>query len=345
MAPLASTAMAIDPPAGAERRASLLGVKLRALVDGGAEASAPAGLGIGVGLLAEGTAWVLVDVDAAHPADRMLGPALAWAVRQGADRLVVMSDHPLGVVARRAGLFDMPIEVRRVDGRSLVGVEAVPVVAEPAVPDEHLGFAAVIAAAGATPTSEHGVLSGEVAGLEVCRAVTDAHTGEPRLEVGIGAHDRETFQMLHGARPTLEALRDVVDHVAAHRAAGAPRHPLNLIAASRLLRARLVEHPGLLGDHEVTDLTPVSPPMPRTNLKDELPCAALAGDGRTLVVCSSGVDLDVVPFAADAAAMHGAHRCLIAVPARDIVAIQQRLATLVRVPTHFLPIQPFPIAP
>jgi hypothetical protein len=211
--------------------------------------------------------------------------------------------------------------------------------------DEHLAFRDLVLAAGAEPVVEHGVLAGEVAGLEVCRAVTDANTGDARLEVGIGAHDRETFQMLHGARPTLEALRDVVDHVAAHRAAGAPRHPLNLIAASRLLRARLVEHPGLLGDHEVTDLTPVSPPMPRTNLKDELPCAAMAVDGRTLVVCSSGVDLDVVAFAADAAAMHGAERCLIAVPARDIVAIQQRLATLVRVPTQFVPIHFSPVAP
>ena len=208
-----------------------------------------------------------------------------------------------------------------------------------------VALAAVIAAAGATPISEHGVLSGEVAGLEVCRAITDAHTGEPRLEVGIGAHDRETFQMLHGARPTLDALRDVVDHVTAHRAAGAPRHPLNLIAASRLLRARLVEQPELLRAHEVTDLAPVSPPMPRTNLKDELPCAAISADGRTLVVCSSGVDLDVVAFAADAAAMHGAERCLIAVPARDVVAIQQRLATLVRVPTQFVPIHFSPVAP
>ncbi|MEI6401228.1 MAG: hypothetical protein WCP59_03470 [Actinomycetota bacterium] len=337
--------MVIESSAGAERHAALLGVKLRALVGGAAEGCAPAGLGIGVGLVAEGTAWVLVDVDGAHPADRMLGPALAWAVRQGADRLVVMSDHPLGVVARRAGLFDLPVEVRRVDGRSLVAVDAVAVVAEPPVSDAHLGFAGVIAAAGATPTCEHGVLSGEVAGLEVCRAVTDANTGEPRLEVGIGAHDRETFQMLHGARPTLDALRDVVDHVTAHRAAGAPRHPLNLIAASRLLRARLVEQPELLRAHEVTDLAPVSPPMPRTNLKDELPCAAISADGRTLVVCSSGVDLDVVAFAADAAAMHGAERCLIAVPARDVVAIQQRLATLVRVPTQFVPIHFSPVAP
>lgn len=337
--------MAIDPPAGAERRAALLGMKLRALVDGGAEASAPAGLGIGVGLLAEGTAWVLVDVDAAHPADRMLGPALAWAVRQGAERLVVMSDHPLAVVARRARLFTLPIDVMRVEGRSMVAVEPVAVAAEVPVPDAHLGFTDVIVAAGASPVVEHGVLSGEVAGLEVCRAVTEPHAGVARLEVGIGAADRETFQMLHGERPTLEALREVVEHVAAHRTPAAPQHPLNLIAASRLLRARLVEQPGLIGVDGLSALAPVSPPAPRLNLKDELPCAALSGDGRTLVVCTSGIDLDVVPFAADAALMHGAERCVIAAPTRDIAPIQQRLAALVRVPTHFAPIKVSPVAP
>jgi hypothetical protein len=343
--------MSTDPSAAAQRRGLLLGAKLRTLVADRTgtgvpdDAVGPTGLGVGVGLVADGVAWVLLDAEPSRNDGRGLGPALAWAVRQGAQRVVVLGDHDLAVVARRAALFDMPIEVLQVDGRELAPAGAAAPPGEVPVVDAHLTFRDLVVAAGAEPVVEHGVLAGEVAGLEVCRAVTDANTGEARLEVGIGAHDRETFQMLHGARPTLDALRDVVAHVAAHRAAGAPRHPLNLIAASRLLRARLAEHPGLLGDHEVTDLTPVSPPMPRTNLKDELPCAAMAGDGCTLVVCSSGVDLDVVPFAADAAAMHGAHRCLIAVPARDIVAIQQRLATLVRVPTHFLPIQPFPIAP
>ena len=343
--------MSTDPSVAAQRRGLLLGAKLRTLVADRTgtgvpdDAVGPSGLGVGVGLVADGVAWVLLDTDAGRNDGRGLGPALAWAVRQGAQRVVVLGDHDLGVVARRAALFDMPIEVLQVNGRDLVTAVAAAPPGEAPVADEHLAFRDLVLAAGAEPVVEHGVLAGEVAGLEVCRAVTDAHTGVARLEVGIGAHDRETFQMLHGARPTLEALRDVVAHVTAHRAAGAPRHPLNLIAASRLLRARLVEHPGLVGGDEALGITPVSPPMPRNNLKDELPCAAISADGRTLVVCSSGVDLDVVPFAADAADMHGADRCLIAVPARDVVAIQQRLAVLVRVPTRFVPIQPLSVAP
>ena len=43
--------------------------------------------------------------------------------------------------------------------------------------------------------------------------------------------------------------------------------------------------------------------MPRPNVKDRVPCTALGRreDGsRVLVVCSVGVDLDLVPYAVDA---------------------------------------------
>ena len=341
--------MSTDPSAAAQRRGALLGAKLRTLVADRTgtgvpdDALGPTGLGVGVGLVADGVAWVLLD---AGRSDGLgLGPALAWAVRQGAQRVVVLGDHDLGVVARRAALFDMPVEVLQVDGREVTTAVAAAPPDEVPVADEHLTFRDLVVAAGAEPVVEHGVLAGEVAGLEVCRAVTDANTGEARLEVGIGAHDRETFQMLHGARPTLEALRDVVAHVAVHRTPQAPQHPLNLIAASRLLRSRVAARPAVLGDDAVHGLVPVAPPVARTNVKDEAPCAALSADGATLVVCSTGIDLDVVPFAADAAAMHGASRCLIAVPARDLVAVQQQVAGLVRVPTRLVAIHFPPVAP
>lgn len=343
--------MSTDPAAAAQRRGVLLGAKLRTLVADrtGAgvpdDATGPTGLGIGVGLVADGVAWVLLDADTGRNDGRGLGPALAWAVRQGAQRLVVLGDHDLGVVARRAALFDLPIEVLQVHGRSLAPAAAAPPLRDVPVAAEHLAYRDLVVAAGAEPVVEHGVLAGEVAGLEVCRAVTDPHTGEARLEVGIGAHDRETFQMLHGARPTLDALRDVVAHVAVHRTPQAPQHPLNLIAASRLLRSRVVAQPAVLGDDGVHGLVPVAPPVARTNVKDEAPCAALSAGGATLVVCSTGIDLDVVPFAADAAAMHGASTCLVAVPARDLVAVQQQVAGLVRVPTRLVAIHFPPVAP
>ena len=60
------------------------------------------------------------------------------------------------------------------------------------------------------PNVEHGVVTGEVRGLEVCRVVDDPHTGAVRLEVGVGAHDREAFTIMHGDVPTVDALAGVV---------------------------------------------------------------------------------------------------------------------------------------
>jgi hypothetical protein len=133
--------------------------------------------------------------------------------------------------------------------------------------------------------------------------------------------------MLHGDRPTAEALADVVRSVTSHRQPGAPRHPLNLLAQERALRARLVADPSLIG---ATSVEPVAPPVPRVNVKDAVPCVAAAViDGRRVaVVCSSGVDIDVVPFAVDARAAMGSAECLIVLPARDALDIQHRLAGL-----------------
>ena len=47
--------------------------------------------------------------------------------------------------------------------------------------------------------------------------------------------------------PHYEALADVVRAVAHHRRDGAPQHPLNQLAASRRLRARLLANPALVG--------------------------------------------------------------------------------------------------
>ena len=91
------------------------------------------------------------------------------------------------------------------------------------------------------------MLAGEVRGLEVCRVVDDEALGTTRLEVGVGAHDREAFQMLHGDVPAVESLARIVDVVASHRRVDAPRHPLNRLAAERFIRWRVVEDPSLIG--------------------------------------------------------------------------------------------------
>ena len=319
------------------RRHQLNAIKLRALVrdhlgapdstmprdvsSSGMEPDGGGDFGGGAALLVDGVAWVLLDEQPA----RGLGAALAWALRRDAAALHVLAERGTGLLARRAQGFGFPVSVWHVEGRALLPALAEPLPVPSLLPAEHLALSSMIAEGGALPVVEHGVLAGEVDGLEVCRAVTDPYTDAVRLEVGVGAHDREAFQMLHGDRPTAEALADVVRSVADHRRPGARPHPLNLLAQERALRASLVAQPHLIG---ATEVTAVAPPVPRANVKDAVPCVATATiDGRPFaVVCSSGVDLDVVPFAIDSRAALGVPDCLVVLPVRDALDIQRRLA-------------------
>ena len=227
------------------QRARLNAIKLRALVaehTGDAVAVDAPEFEPGAALVHGGVAWVLLD---AQPAKR-LGAALAWALRHQAERLHVIAESGTGVLARRAAEFALPIEVWHAEGRALL-----PAVAEPhepvlPLPPHHESFRGLIIEGGATPLVEHGALVGEVAGLEVCRVVDDPYLDTTRLEVGIGAHDREAFSMLHGDVPSVDSLARVVGVVAQHRRVGAPQHPLNTLAAERFLRWRIQQQPELV---------------------------------------------------------------------------------------------------
>jgi hypothetical protein len=308
------------------RRAALLRMKLGALVrDHAGEAPAVLGtFGGGAALVRDGEAWVLADE---RPA-RALGPALAWARQQEVARLHVLVDdlEAAGVLARRATYFLDPPEVLVVDGRALEPAVAAPLapLPPPPVPAAALALVPLL----------------EVAGLEVCRAVIDGDTGAARLEVGVGAHDREAFQLVHGDVPPVDALAGVVAAVSEHRRPGAPPHPLNRLGAERLLRSRLIEDPAVVG---ALALGPAPPPVPRVNLKDPVPCVATGVDdtGRPLVVvCSVGIDLDVVPFAADAwaATFRPDARLVIAVPPRDDHPVTRALASKLRQPAEVVPV-------
>jgi hypothetical protein len=323
-----------------QRRAALLRMKLGALVrDHAGEAPAVLGtFGGGAALVRDGEAWVLADE---RPA-RALGPALAWARQQEVGHLHVLVDDPdaAGVLARRAAYFLDPPEVLLVDGRALEPAVAAPLPPPPPppVPAAALALVPLIEAAGAVPVIEHGVLAGEVAGLEVCRAVVDGDTGAARLEVGVGAHDREAFQLVHGDVPPVEALAGVVAAVSEHRRPGAPPHPLSRLGAERLLRSRLIEDPAVVG---AVVLGPAPPPVPRVNLKDPVPCVATGVDdtgGPVVVVCSVGIDLDVVPFAADAwaATFRPDAHLVIAVPPRDDHPVTRALASKLRQPAEVM---------
>jgi hypothetical protein len=315
----------IDPA----RRSALLGIKLATLVrDHAGEAPIAAStLPGGAALTRLGEAWVLAD----ESPQRILGQALAWSRRQpDITTLNVLLESPhASIVARRAAAFVGDIRVWEVHDRTLVPAAPEPVAAVPLVQPELLALSGEIAAAGADPLCEWGVLVGEVEGLEVCRVVRSNETGEVVLQVGIGAHDREAFAMLHGDRPPLVALQGVVEAVAPHRVLNAAPHALNRIATERLLRASLINAPGIVG---AARLVANDPPVPRLNVKDPVPCVATGLDtqGNALtVVCSVGIDLDLVPFAADARTRHGG-RLIVVVPERDAHAVTLDLLSALR---------------
>jgi hypothetical protein len=326
-----------------QRRSALLGLKLGALVrdhaDGGPVVLEP--FGAGAALRRDGEIWVLAD----DRPERVLGPALAWARQHGEDGpLNVVVDDPsaAGVLARRAQWFATPPRVWRAEGRSLVAAAPAPYAPPAPVTDDRLSLLPLIEAAGATPAVEHGVVAGEVAGLEVCRAVIDSDLGTIRLEVGVGAHDREAFLLVHGDVPPAEALAGVVAAVVEHRRPGAEPHPLNRLNAERFLRWRLLEEPSLVG---ALVLEAAPPPVPRTNLKDAVPCVAVGVDDdgdAVVVVCSVGIDLDLVPFAADARGAVGLDdaRLLLAVPERDDHPVTRALAARLRCPAVVRPVLP-----
>lgn len=356
-----------DPGAG-ERRRQLLGIKLKALVAAHLchpVDSEPVAFGVGAALVVDGSAWTIID----GPAARKLGAALAWSVRQGASSLDVIVESDGGILARRAAAFEYPISIWFAQERTLL-----PVVAEApehiaVAPLEHIELLEMIEAAGATPHVERGVVTGEVRGLEVCRVVDEPTTGNfaelsdvPTaesvatddaelaarlarretegviLEVGVGANDREAFQMLHGHLPTTEALRNVVSAVTAHRSVDAIQHPLNRMAQDRFLRWRVEQDPSLLG---LAWLLSADPPVGRASMKHAEPCVALGADAESravAVVFTSGVDLDVIPFVADMQlqARDAIDRTIVVAPTRDLVGITTELADLLTRPVEFV---------
>lgn len=305
-------------------------MKLAALVrdhagDGAAE---PGEFGAGAALAREGAAWILVDGTPVGP----LGAALAWATARslGEVHVIVDDEHVAGRLARRATHVTVPTRIWAVDGRALRPASPAPLPVPTPVDPRCAGFEELIVAGGADPLVEHGVLTGEVDGLEVCRAVVDPYTDEARLEVGVGAHDREAFQLLHGNLPTVDALRQVVTYVRTHRSAAQPGHALNRLATERSLRRRLLADPALVG---ARSLAVLAPPEPRVNVKDPAPCFAVGtdGDGSSVVVAVAvGIDLDLPLAGAEArAAYEPSARLVLAVPDRDAVAPLHRVAGVV----------------
>ncbi len=290
----------------------------------------------GVGTVRDGVADVYVDGGGVA----VLAGALLWADRRGAESLRVILDDPAtdpALTARLASRFTTPVSVLERTGATATPVEPapdpgpVPLLAD----DDHLR--SLLAEAGLEVVEEHGVVTGELRGLEVARLVLwptgTGGDGAVHLETGVGRFDRDATAAVRPEESPRDALRRVVDAVAPHRVAGASGHPASTLARERWLRSELLDDPSLLGAG-ADALVPVATTVPRAGVRDAAPAAATGRSERgdaLVVVCSVGADLAFVPVAADTrAAVDPSARLVLVVPARDLLPSTRRLAELVR---------------
>ncbi len=284
----------------------------------------------GATLRTSNTGWVLAE----EQPERALGGALAWARQHGLTDLHVLAQEATPLLARRATAFADRPRVWRVDGRGLAPARPEPPPGpEPALPAEAASFVPVLVGAGVEPVVEHGVLTGEVLGLEVARVVVDELGAF--LEVGVGKHDRYAQRLMHQDRPPVEALGAAVAAVRQVRRPDAPAHQVNQLARERWLRALVVQRPEVVG---ASALAPLPSPVRRTDLRQVAPAPAAGVDihGRpVVVVCSTGIDVDLVPAAADVRLCDRRHaRLVLAVPAADDHPLTRALAAALAEPAE-----------
>jgi len=310
----------------ADRHPALLAVKLKALVRehwdlGDVNPSVfPSGSAASDGR----DAWVLLEGDAT----RRLGAALAWAAKAGADDVHVLVDDAAAaaVLARRASTFARRPTVYEVRGRALVAAAPAPCPRFVAPAPQAELYRPVLSNAGLDVVVEHGQLIGEVCGLEVARVVLNPN-GDARVDAGVGRFDQEASSMMFADLSETDAVIRAADIVRRYRRPGAARHPFNQLVPERWLRWLVVQQPELVG---AKVLAPVESVLARRNLNERSVATALGidVDGTPLIVtCSTGVDLELVPAAADDRLAHAPDaRLVLVLPSRDALPITTALA-------------------
>lgn len=293
-----------------------------------------------------GGAWVLIQ----REPERALGAALAWSIRHGATSTTCVVDVGVDgrpqraaaeLVAAKAAALAPPPPVLAVQGSTVTTV-APPRLpgAGPHQPAAAAAFRLEDATAARTDVVVHqdGTMTFEVLGLEVARVAADG-----TMAVGAGKHDREATSELYGDQPSREALVRAAEVVRQQRRPDAQPGPATVLQRERWLRHALVADPGLLVCAGVSGpLVPVADPAPPVDLRRPRPAGATAQGGRVLVVCSAGVDLDLVPTAAwlRAWAAPDAERIVLVVPAGDDMPILRDLAPLLPVPAAVVAVTP-----
>lgn len=224
-------------------------------------------------------------------------------------------------------MFDPAPDVFLIEDTELTRAAAAPTDEIVAPPDDP-AMATQLRQAGLDVVVEHGMLLGELRGIELAR-IQHGDNG-PELHIGVGKLDREMTAMVHENLPRPEALTRVVEIVDAERRAERPPHPLRDLAPERWLRSVIVNDPHLVG---CADLEAAPSPFARTNLLERSTAAAVGHDedGRAVtVVTTVGIDLDVIPTAVDTRALLDPDsRLVVVVPERDRHDITVALAARV----------------
>ncbi len=328
----------------AEQRARLLRTKLAALARQLGLEGEPVDVASAAALAAPGGAAVLVQ-DASAAA---LAGALLWSARQQAAPLTVLVDDGAAELARLAGYFGLggaDVAVREVRGADSVPVAPAPLPQRIDAPEVPAALVEPMRRLGLEVVVEHGEVRGEVLGLEVARLVRwPAEVGgddELHLEAGVGRFDRDAVAAARPDEAPEQSLERTVEQVRAHRYPGAPVHPVQLLARERWLRSMVLAEPSLVG---AARLEPVDMTTAPAGLKDAHPAAAAGTDAAgapVVVVCSRGVDLSLVPLAADTRAMVDPDaRLVLALPAQDHHVATSTLVELLRSPAELVELAP-----
>jgi hypothetical protein len=304
---------------------------------GGAARCEPESIGTQAAAVAGDTAFLLAE--RATPAT--LSAALLFARRRGAIEIVVFADVGGPMLARLAGYFTVPTEVRAVVGASSEPTEPEPLPVLAPGPSGAAELLDRLRGEGLEVILEDGVWRAELRGLEVARVVRwpreAGGDGELHIEAGVGRFDRDASAAMHQGEDPLSTLRRAVAAVAARRRRGAATHPLGLMARSRWLRAVAVDDPAVVG---AAELSPVQTTFPVPSVRDAAPAAALGVDddgAAVLVVFATGGGLDLVPVAADTRALHDpTARLRLALPARDHLPAVEQLSGALRQPAVVL---------
>ena len=273
-----------------------------------------------------------------------VGAAVAWAVRQGADDLHLVAEpgpgRDLGVWARQAEHFEPAPRVWAIGTGELRPVEPGPYPERVIPSPETDEYVLLLEQAGLEVVVEHGVVLGELRGLEVAR-VAPGDDGRLQLQVGVGRLDREAFALLHGDLGRPEALAKVVERITPLRAPDAAPHPANRLTRERWLRHHLIEDPALI---ELDTLEAVEGPEVRGGLRESAVAVALGrrSDGTAVVVVTSdGSGLEIVPRAADARAWHAPDaELVVVVPSGNLHPATRRLADRLVQPAQVLDVAP-----